>query len=206
MNQLIKIETINDKQVVDARTLHKDLKIGRDFNTWIKFYIKKFDFKESEDFYVIDNQRFPKSGESKVTNNQNFTKVGGDYRSIEFQLTVSMAKELAMLQDNEQGRKIRKYFIAIEKLARERMVLAPEPISVYGNVCHDYTYWLLKHGYSLTSGSVNSRKRNYPQHFKVHNDRWYISEAFGNALLAYRETKRKVALVEGLHQTSLELN
>jgi anti-repressor protein len=44
---------------VNARLLHGRLEVGRDFNTWVKDHITKYEFKEKTDYWV-----FPKSGEN----------------------------------------------------------------------------------------------------------------------------------------------
>lgn len=35
---------------IDARTLHKELGVGKDFTTWLKGKIKKYEFTEHEDY------------------------------------------------------------------------------------------------------------------------------------------------------------
>lgn len=37
--------------------------------------------------------------------------------TIDYHITLDMAKELAMIENNEQGRKVRRYFIQMEKQA-----------------------------------------------------------------------------------------
>ena len=39
-------------QTVDARDLHEKLEIGRDFTTWIKERISKYDFVEGIDYLM----------------------------------------------------------------------------------------------------------------------------------------------------------
>ena len=91
-------------QVVNARDLHKWLNIGKDFTTWIKSRIDKYNFIENEDFIV-------------------FTKIGenpqGGRPSSEYIISLDMAKELSMVENNERGREARKCFIEVEKLARK---------------------------------------------------------------------------------------
>ena len=57
MNEIINIKvvqkTIDDekKRFVNARELHKWLKVGRDFSNWIKDRIEKYNFMEGKDFF-----------------------------------------------------------------------------------------------------------------------------------------------------------
>jgi len=98
-----------DGSWVDARTLHQELKVGKDFTTWIKGKIKKYEFINGED-YKLDS---PKRG------NQNSSH-GGDRKSKTYSLTLDMAKELSMVENNKIGRISRKYFIAIDKAFKAR--------------------------------------------------------------------------------------
>ena len=53
--ELIKITTNeNGVQCVSARELHEGLKVKRDFTTWIKGRISKYNFEENADFVVIN--------------------------------------------------------------------------------------------------------------------------------------------------------
>jgi phage anti-repressor protein len=99
------------KKTVNARKLHKWLGVGKDFSTWINDRIQKYGFEEGEDFIVIDS---PNLGNQK-------TGRGGDRRTIEYHITTDMAKELAMVENNEKGREARRYFIGIEKAFRQKM-------------------------------------------------------------------------------------
>ncbi|MBQ9183627.1 MAG: antA/AntB antirepressor family protein [Neisseriaceae bacterium] len=86
----------------NARELHEFLQVGREFSTWIKDRIKKYGFLENQDFCSFDN--FVKR------------ETGGSVR-IDYHITLDMAKELAMVENNAMGRQIRRYFIACEKQA-----------------------------------------------------------------------------------------
>jgi anti-repressor protein len=89
-------------QTADARDLHRFLKVGRDFTTWIDARLKKYVFVENVDF--VRDEVSPKSGEN----------LGGRPRS-EYHLTLDTAKEIAMVENNEQGRAARRYFIECER-------------------------------------------------------------------------------------------
>jgi phage anti-repressor protein len=85
---------------VNARDLHAFLEVGKDFSTWVKDRIGRYDFIENQDYAI-----FPDSGEN--------SSVGRP--SKEYILTLGMAKELSMVQNNAKGREARRYFIEIER-------------------------------------------------------------------------------------------
>jgi len=70
MNDLINIKVIQKdfngekKRFVNARELYKWLGVGRDFSTWIKDRIEKYDFVEDLDYFVA----FPQFGEGQKPN------------------------------------------------------------------------------------------------------------------------------------------
>jgi phage anti-repressor protein len=112
--QLITLHTrsINEQTLntVNARELHTFLELGRDFSNWIKARIAQYGFEEGEDFILIrQNGR---------TKNQ-----GGDRRSMNYFITLDMAKELAMGERNEKGKQARRYFIDCEKQLHEQQHL-----------------------------------------------------------------------------------
>lgn len=86
--------------LVNARQLHQFLEVGRDFSNWIKARIFDYDFQENQDYIIFAN-----SGEN--------SNVGRP--TIEYRLTLDMAKELSMVERNEKGRMARRYFIECEK-------------------------------------------------------------------------------------------
>lgn len=88
------------QNLVNARDLHAFLEVGRDFSNWIKARIFDYDFQENQDFIVYAN----------LGENPN-----GGRPTIEYHLTLDMAKELSMVERNEQGRLARRYFIECER-------------------------------------------------------------------------------------------
>lgn len=84
-------------QFVDARTLHGALEVGRDFSNWIKDRIEKYGFIEGADF------------------TPNLAESTGGRPGIEYRLSLSMAKELAMVENNDRGREVRQYLIKVEE-------------------------------------------------------------------------------------------
>ena len=116
MAQLIPLhsQTIdgNAVETVSARELHSFLESRQDFSTWIKKRIEKYDFVENQDFIKL---------------NKKIKRVVGGTVRIEYFVSVSMAKELAMVERTEKGKQVRKYFIACERKLRETQAkLAPK--------------------------------------------------------------------------------
>jgi len=96
MNALITINqsTIADTtvQTVNARDLHAFLEVGKDFSTWFKDRIQQYEFLENQDFVI-----FPETGE----------KSGRGRPTIDYALTLDMAKELSMVERNDKGKQAR---------------------------------------------------------------------------------------------------
>ena len=104
---LIKIyENDRQEQLVNARELHTALNNKRKFSDWIKQRIEQYGFVEDVDFTTYHN--FVKREGSNLGS-----------KTTEYALTLDTAKEIAMVENNEQGRKIRRYFIEVEKKARQ---------------------------------------------------------------------------------------
>jgi phage anti-repressor protein len=95
---------IDEDGTVDARKLHELLGSKRQFADWIKQRIEKYGFVEDVDYVKLASQNCE-------------TKKHGGQNAIEYKLTVNMAKELSMIENNEQGREFRKYFIMAEEIA-----------------------------------------------------------------------------------------
>lgn len=84
--------------------------MGRDFTTWIKARLEKYEFIDGEDYVLLKDLRSPESGSAKAR---------PQYVS-EYHLTLDTAKELAMVENNDKGREARRYFIQCEKQLREQ--------------------------------------------------------------------------------------
>lgn len=103
MNEIIKIDKkIPDTETVNARELHIFLESKQEFSSWIKARIMKYGFEENSDYIII-----------KV-NDKNIKNLGGR-PTIEYHVSLDMAKEISMAEGNEKGRAARKYFINCEK-------------------------------------------------------------------------------------------
>ena len=101
MKELIKITEKEGQQLVDARELHEFLGNKRQFADWIKQRINQYGFIENEDFSI--SQICEKGGRPRT----------------DYIITVDMAKQLSMVENNEKGNQARKYFIQCEKKLKE---------------------------------------------------------------------------------------
>ena len=101
-------------QLANARDLHTFLEVKNNFAHWIKDRITDYGFVQDED-YIIVTQR-----------------TNGRPRK-EYHITLDMGKELAMVERNEKGRMVRKYFIECERkvLQQPKQLTLPEPEKKY---------------------------------------------------------------------------
>ncbi|PHV69767.1 hypothetical protein CS063_13690 [Sporanaerobium hydrogeniformans] len=122
MYELLNIEVKDGKQLISGRELHEKLKVQQDFSDWMKKQLELVDAEEN-----IDYTRFP------------FKRAGNNATLIEYSLTVDIAKEICMVvgaspRTNEETRilskKIRKYFIGCEKLAKQLTTYYDEKFAI----------------------------------------------------------------------------
>lgn len=99
MQELIKVKTQGNTQVVSARELHEKLGLTTRFSKWVDQNFT--DFIEEVDFTSV----------TKVTVVNN----GAKRELQDYAITISMAKELCMMSHTELGKKYRKYFLELER-------------------------------------------------------------------------------------------
>lgn len=97
-NELIKVNynEETEKPTVSGRELHSVLEIETPYHKWFP-RMCEYGFTEKEDFWTI------------------LSESTGGRPSTDHQLTISMAKELCMIQRNEKGKQFRQYFIKVEE-------------------------------------------------------------------------------------------
>lgn len=110
MEELVKITEQNGRRAVSARELHAFLESKQQFADWIKNRIEKYGFVENQDFEVFHNFMKNPDGGRPLT---------------EYALSIDMAKELSMLENNEKGKQARRYFIACEAAVRSNQPQVP---------------------------------------------------------------------------------
>lgn len=105
-NFMVKVsEDEKGQQTVSARDLYVFLGVKANFTDWIKRRIEKYGFIENVDFTKV----------SLISQNCEI-KRGGDRKSINYIITLGMAKELCMIENNEKGKEARRYFIECERI------------------------------------------------------------------------------------------
>ena len=115
-NELVPVyETEKGIKVVYGKDLHKSLAVKTDFSTWVKRRLSECDAEEKEDFDLL-----PKIEE----------QVTGSKHTIEYLIKLDTAKEMAMLERNDKGKQVRKYFIQVEEKYKQTAIninqLSPE--------------------------------------------------------------------------------
>lgn len=109
--ELIKVNQ-NEKgqSVVSARDLHAFLGNKRQFSDWIKQRISDYGFEENKDYTTFSQT----SEKGRPT--------------IEYAITIDMAKELSMVERTEKGKQARQYFIEIDKQKKDLDLLTHEEV------------------------------------------------------------------------------
>ncbi|WP_298036663.1 antA/AntB antirepressor family protein, partial [uncultured Campylobacter sp.] len=108
MNEIITISQtmINNTEVnsVNARDLHEVLESDTKFSDWIKRRLDETDAILNADYIIVSQKR------------ETITEYGKKASLItEYILTTDIAKEIAMMERNEKGKQVRRYFIEVEK-------------------------------------------------------------------------------------------
>ena len=98
MNELIKVSYDNDRPTVSGRDLHEFLEVKTAYKDWFP-RMCEYGFVEDTDYCSFLSDRSD--------------GLPGKPRT-DHQLTIEMAKEIAMLQRNERGKQARQYFIQLE--------------------------------------------------------------------------------------------
>lgn len=110
-NPLIPLTSTADGiQAVIGRDLHQFLEIQSNYTTWIARLIEKYGFIAGQD-YLSKNGMVERQGRGSV-------------EQVDHILTLDMAKEVSMVQNNEKGRQARRYFIECERRAKEAPALS----------------------------------------------------------------------------------
>ena len=105
------------QQTVTGRELHAALESKKNYSGWAKYQIERAGFVEGVDYVKTQDLSAP---------NLVSAKSRAQVR-IEYHLTISAAKEIAMMSGSPKGKEVRLYFIECEKRlkeTRQQMALA----------------------------------------------------------------------------------
>lgn len=144
IQQLFNLKRNEDGTVaVSGCELHRGLEIGTRYDKWIERMIE-YGFEENIDYII----------QSEIVHGQKRTRT---YKQENHIMTLDMAKEISMIQRSEIGRKIRGYFIKVE---RQHNQLA----SAYGITSLEDMNQLIeqlvsdKLDYLISTGQVSNQK------------------------------------------------
>lgn len=98
-NELVPVyETSIGEKVVYGSELHEVLGVKSNYREWVKRRFSDIDAIENEDFDSVE-----------------ISTVAGGTPKKDHIIKLDTAKEMAMLERNEKGKQIRRYFIEVEK-------------------------------------------------------------------------------------------
>lgn len=166
------------QQLINARDLWQFLEIDTRFNDWINRIIKDGLFKKDTDYFLL-----LKNEEQKMNNSN---KRGGHNRK-DYLITLSMAKEIAMLERNQQGKLARQYFIKCEETLSQ---IAPDMVAQYRQA------WRVKRNEAITpykrmcNALQRARERqgkDTPQHIFSNESNMLSSLAVGMSIQQWKQ-------------------
>lgn len=160
-----------DNSRVNARDLHAQLNIGRQFTDWIQNRISAYQLIENVDYFTISHFR-------EIAGSTGFKTI------LDYNLTLDCAKQLAMIERTDIGAITRRYFIIIEKAYKNRQKWNTNRKGSLIN-CKELRQALMKHTQEL--------RDNYPSWIRIPNV--FANEfnllnqvILGMSAAAYRET------------------
>ena len=102
------LQGTDNTQNVNARDLHKQLDLKRQFTDWIKNRIDSYRLIEGVDYFTT-------SRKYEIVETTGFREIN------DYILTLDCAKQLAMVERTDMGALTRRYFITIEKAFKNRI-------------------------------------------------------------------------------------
>lgn len=100
MNEILTINYESGEPTVSARDLHEKLNIGTQYTKWFE-RMAEYGFSKNVDFQAISQKRL--------------TAQGNETTYIDHNISIDMAKQICMIQRSSEGKRIRQYFIDLEK-------------------------------------------------------------------------------------------
>lgn len=100
MNELLRVNYDSDRITLSARELHEFLEIETPFKKWF-LRMTEYGFNQNFDYREVMDK--------------NVQNPRGGRPSTDYEITLDMAKEIAMIQRSEKGKQIRQYFLELER-------------------------------------------------------------------------------------------
>lgn len=100
MNELLKVNYDNERITLSARELHEFLEIKTKYKDWFP-RMCTYGFDENVDYRAMAQKRA--------------TAQGNETTYVDHEITLDMAKEIAMIQRSEKGKEARQYFLELER-------------------------------------------------------------------------------------------
>jgi phage anti-repressor protein len=167
---------LTNEPMVDARELHKKLKVSTQFSNWITRRIEEYDFKEGLEFYpnLAKTSKGSKGGRP----------------TIEYQLTTIMAQELCLLDNSEFGKAIRLYLLQNLKDSQNKHHILDglAYLVVGGRKLYHYRELQRLLNYS-TKSSISNVRRKYADQLFMQGREAYVSEEYALLMIARAEAR-----------------
>ena len=131
MNELLRVNYDSDRITLSARELHEFLEIGTEFRKWFP-RMAEYGFAENTDYRRV-SQKCPTPG--------------GVQEKADYEITLDMAKEIAMIQRSDNGKQIRQYFLELERkwnspeaVMNRALEYSRKPLVLISQIAKDYGY------------------------------------------------------------------
>ncbi|SES09616.1 Phage anti-repressor protein [Vreelandella subterranea] len=174
-DMMIPVFQSEEALLCNARDLHEFLEVGRAFSSWILDRIRQYGFEEGEDYITVQNLSSPDLVSSKAR----------PQKMIDYHLTIGMAKELAMIENNAMGRKVRRYFIQRERQAvalLKQQATEVQPLEQVRKRIKDtpkFRYLLILQEQSRTLARELAKNEDPRERFNLHCALRQVNDAIG---------------------------
>lgn len=173
MNELIRMDGASEFPV-SGRELHERLGIETPYHKWFP-RMREYGFENGKDFQEVSD---------KIVQNP----LGGR-PTTDHQLTLSMAKELCMIQRTEQGREVRRYLLRVEEAWNSPDAIMARALTIANDRVKELTGQVLKLEASNSELTVQTQiMRPKAEYFDELVDR--------NLLTSFRETAKQLHVKE----------
>ena len=148
-NELVPVyQAENGEKVVYGSELYKALGVKSNYREWAKRRFCDIDAKENEEFQAFV---------------ENSTKPQGGRPAQDYIIKLDTAKEMAMLERNDKGKQVRRYFIEIEKRYKNTSIelsdMSPELRAI---IMHDRKIQQVEHKIDHVNQELQDFKQDLP--------------------------------------------